>query len=179
MALGEHQGEGPDVSSEGVEFRAVDQDGLEPKVVDLWEDLGTPKGPAGHGAGRRWPRCDRLGRGPFLPEAGANPPVAALIAKRRTLLSCRPGVGATLVPTVTQAGLERIAPERPAQPPPAEEVPRGDCAGEELSVISPRQLRNLARFSEVCDSSAESGRHLLRSCFPCLLIADALGDPCA
>ncbi|MFF1419891.1 hypothetical protein [Streptomyces sp. NPDC058280] len=28
------------MSGEGVEFGAVDQDGLEAKVVDLWEGLG-------------------------------------------------------------------------------------------------------------------------------------------
>lgn len=51
LALGEHLGEGPDVSGEGVEFGAVDQDGLEPKVVGLWEGLGAPEDPAGDDAG--------------------------------------------------------------------------------------------------------------------------------
>jgi hypothetical protein len=35
------------VSGEGTEFGAVDQDCLEPKVVDLREDLGAPEYPAG------------------------------------------------------------------------------------------------------------------------------------
>ncbi|MFG2234276.1 hypothetical protein ACGFNX_30505 [Streptomyces sp. NPDC048723] len=50
LVLGEHLGEGPDVSGEGVEFEAVDQDGLEAKVVDLWEGLGAPENPAGDDA---------------------------------------------------------------------------------------------------------------------------------
>jgi hypothetical protein len=51
LALGEHLGKGPDVSGEGVEFGAVDQDGLESKLVDLWEGLGASENPAGDDAG--------------------------------------------------------------------------------------------------------------------------------
>jgi hypothetical protein len=39
------------VTGEGVEFGAVDQDGLEPKVVDLRESLRSPEDPAGDDAG--------------------------------------------------------------------------------------------------------------------------------
>jgi hypothetical protein len=39
------------VTGEGVEFGAVDQDGLEPKVVDLREGLGAPEDPSGDDAG--------------------------------------------------------------------------------------------------------------------------------
>lgn len=35
LALGEHVGEGPDVTCQGIEFGAVGQDGLEPEL--LWE----------------------------------------------------------------------------------------------------------------------------------------------
>lgn len=51
LTLGEYLGEGADVSGEGVEFGAVDQDGLEPKVVDLRESLGAAEDPAGDDAG--------------------------------------------------------------------------------------------------------------------------------
>ncbi|MGW1248346.1 hypothetical protein [Streptomyces sp. NPDC002535] len=51
LALGEHLGEGPDVSGESVEFGAVDQNGLEPKAVDLREGLGAPEDPAGDDTG--------------------------------------------------------------------------------------------------------------------------------
>ncbi|MDX6761204.1 hypothetical protein SIN09_17695 [Streptomyces sp. F8] len=51
LALDEHLGEGPDVSGEGLEFGTVDQDGLEPKAVGLWEGFGAPEDPAGDDAG--------------------------------------------------------------------------------------------------------------------------------
>ncbi|RMB80419.1 hypothetical protein CTZ28_40485 [Streptomyces shenzhenensis] len=51
LALGEHLGEGPDVTGEGVESGAVGQDGLEPKVVDLRESLRSPEGPFGDDPG--------------------------------------------------------------------------------------------------------------------------------
>ncbi|MGW1848953.1 hypothetical protein, partial [Streptomyces sp. NPDC001966] len=51
LAFGEHLGEGPHVSGEGVEFVAVDQYGLESKVVDFREGLGAPEDPASDNAG--------------------------------------------------------------------------------------------------------------------------------
>ncbi|GAA3011548.1 hypothetical protein JCM13580A_62530 [Streptomyces drozdowiczii] len=39
LALGEHLAEGTDVAGEGVQFRAVDQNGLESKVLRLVEVL--------------------------------------------------------------------------------------------------------------------------------------------
>ncbi|XQE77546.1 hypothetical protein ACN24L_00235 [Streptomyces microflavus] len=51
LALGEHLGEDPDVTGEGVEFGAVHQDGLEPKMIDLREGLGAPEDPASNDSG--------------------------------------------------------------------------------------------------------------------------------
>ncbi|GAA2920773.1 hypothetical protein [Streptomyces enissocaesilis] len=45
LALGEHLGEGPDVTGQGVEFRAVGQDGLEPELFDLGQRLGSAEDP--------------------------------------------------------------------------------------------------------------------------------------
>ncbi|MFE6667438.1 hypothetical protein ACFVFH_28240 [Streptomyces sp. NPDC057697] len=48
LLLGEHLGGGLDVSGENFEVGAVDQNGLESKVVDLWERLGAAEDPT-HG----------------------------------------------------------------------------------------------------------------------------------
>ncbi|MFE1381918.1 hypothetical protein ACFW6S_23580 [Streptomyces sp. NPDC058740] len=46
LALGEHPREGPpDVCGEGVEFGAVDQDGLKPEMIGIREGIGAPEGP--------------------------------------------------------------------------------------------------------------------------------------
>ncbi|WP_374106014.1 hypothetical protein [Kitasatospora sp. RG8] len=46
LALGEHLPEGADVAGEGVQFRAVDQNGLEPKVLRLSEGLRSAEDPS-------------------------------------------------------------------------------------------------------------------------------------
>ena len=46
LALGEHLGAGPDVTSQGAEFRAVGQDGLEPELFDLGQRLGSTENAA-------------------------------------------------------------------------------------------------------------------------------------
>ncbi|MGW5666293.1 hypothetical protein ACWEWG_40900 [Streptomyces sp. NPDC003758] len=45
LVLGEHLGEGPDMTGQGVEFRAVGQDGLEPELLDLGQRLGSADDP--------------------------------------------------------------------------------------------------------------------------------------
>ncbi|GAA1536037.1 hypothetical protein GCM10009730_51560 [Streptomyces albidochromogenes] len=51
LALGEHLAEGPDVTGEGIEFGAEDQDGFEPKAVGLRQGLGPAEDPSGDDAG--------------------------------------------------------------------------------------------------------------------------------
>ncbi|MFE5586378.1 transposase [Kitasatospora sp. NPDC056531] len=51
LTLGEHLAEGADVAGEGVQFRAVDQDGLEPKVLRLGEGLRPAENPSSHDTG--------------------------------------------------------------------------------------------------------------------------------
>ncbi|KPC81158.1 hypothetical protein ADK82_19715 [Streptomyces sp. NRRL S-4] len=51
LALGEHLAEGADVAGEGVQFRAVDQNGLESKVFRLGEGLGSAEDPSGDDPG--------------------------------------------------------------------------------------------------------------------------------
>ncbi|MFD7833960.1 hypothetical protein [Streptomyces sp. NPDC059761] len=46
LALSEHLAEGADVAGEGVQFRAVDQEGLEPKVLRLGEGLRPAEDPS-------------------------------------------------------------------------------------------------------------------------------------
>lgn len=41
LAFGEHVGEGPDVTGQGIEFGAVGKDGLEPELFDLGQRLGV------------------------------------------------------------------------------------------------------------------------------------------
>ncbi|MFF3003018.1 hypothetical protein ACFVTF_09455 [Kitasatospora sp. NPDC057940] len=50
-ALGEYLAEGADVACEGVQFRAVDQNGLESKVLRLGEGFGPTKDPSGNDPG--------------------------------------------------------------------------------------------------------------------------------
>ncbi|WP_406481253.1 hypothetical protein [Streptomyces platensis] len=50
LALGEHLGEGPDVTAEGVEFGAVGQDGLELELFDL----GAEDRPSGESTAATW-----------------------------------------------------------------------------------------------------------------------------
>ncbi|MFC8900599.1 hypothetical protein [Streptomyces cinereoruber] len=52
-ALGEHLAEGTDVAGESVEFRAVDPNGLKPKVLRLGEGLRSAEDPSGDALGRR------------------------------------------------------------------------------------------------------------------------------
>lgn len=51
LSLGEDLGEGADMSGEGFQFRAVDQDGLESELFDVGERVGVAQDPAGDGAG--------------------------------------------------------------------------------------------------------------------------------
>lgn len=53
LALGEHLPEGADVAGEGVRFRAVDQNGLEPKVLRLSEGLRSAEPATTRGDGGR------------------------------------------------------------------------------------------------------------------------------
>ncbi|MFI2780805.1 hypothetical protein [Streptomyces sp. ALB3] len=46
LALGGYLTEGADVAGEGVQFRAVDQNGLEPKVFRLGEGLRPTEDPS-------------------------------------------------------------------------------------------------------------------------------------
>jgi hypothetical protein len=46
LALGEHLTEGADVACEGVQFRAMDHNGLEPKVLRLGEGLRPTDDPS-------------------------------------------------------------------------------------------------------------------------------------
>lgn len=120
------------MACEGVHFRAVDPNGFESKVLRLGEGLWSAEDPSGDDAGRWWPSGDGARREPFLPEVGANPLVAALIAERHDFFPHRPGVRAALVPAVIQVGLEGVEFGRPALPLPVEQVLRGGCVGAEL-----------------------------------------------
>lgn len=51
LTFGEHVGEGPDVTGQGAEFRAVGRDGLEPELFDLGQRRGSAGDPSGHHAG--------------------------------------------------------------------------------------------------------------------------------
>ncbi|MFD0344835.1 hypothetical protein ACFVH0_40270 [Streptomyces sp. NPDC127117] len=51
LALGEHLAEGADVAGEGVQLRAVDQNGLEAEMLRLGEGLGSAEDPYGDDAG--------------------------------------------------------------------------------------------------------------------------------
>ncbi|MFD8013723.1 hypothetical protein, partial [Streptomyces sp. NPDC058955] len=61
LAFGKHVGEGPDVTSQGIEFRAVGEDGLEPELFDLGQRLGPAEDPSRHHAGADG--CAVTGRG--------------------------------------------------------------------------------------------------------------------
>lgn len=132
LALGEHLAEGADVAGKGVQFRAVDQDGLELKALRLGEGLRPAKDPSGDDPRGQWPSRDGAWREPLLPEIGANPLVAALIAERHDLLPHSPGVRAALVPAVIQIGFEGVEFGWPALPLPLEQFLRGGRVGEEL-----------------------------------------------
>lgn len=47
LAFGEHLGEGPGMSGEGLEFGAVGQDSLEPKLFALGEGFRAAEDPPG------------------------------------------------------------------------------------------------------------------------------------
>lgn len=51
LAFGEHGGEGPDVTGQGAEFRAVGWDGLEPELFDHGQRRGSAGDPSRHHAG--------------------------------------------------------------------------------------------------------------------------------
>ncbi|MFF8279674.1 hypothetical protein ACF05T_26775 [Streptomyces lateritius] len=51
LALGEHLAEGADVAGEGVEFRAVNQNGLEPRALRLGEGLRPAEDSSGDDPG--------------------------------------------------------------------------------------------------------------------------------
>jgi hypothetical protein len=51
LALGEHLTEGADVAGDGVRFRAVDQNGLEPELLRLGEALRPTEDPSGDDPG--------------------------------------------------------------------------------------------------------------------------------
>ncbi|MFG3013629.1 hypothetical protein ACGFZB_24860 [Streptomyces cinerochromogenes] len=55
LALGEHLGEGSDVTGQGIELRAIGQDGPEPELFDLGQSFGSAEDPSRHHAG-----CGRL-----------------------------------------------------------------------------------------------------------------------
>lgn len=61
LALGEHPGEGQDVTGEGAEFGAIGQDGLEPDLFHLGRNLGPAENPARHPPGDGG--CAVTGRG--------------------------------------------------------------------------------------------------------------------
>ncbi|MEV5385708.1 hypothetical protein [Streptomyces sp. NPDC052721] len=54
LALGEHLGEGPDMSGEGLEFGAAGQDGFEPEGFALGEGFRAAEDPPGHRPVCRW-----------------------------------------------------------------------------------------------------------------------------
>ncbi|GAA2767579.1 hypothetical protein GCM10010103_66210 [Streptomyces paradoxus] len=66
LPLGEHLGEGPDVTGQGIELRAVGQDGLEPELFDLGQRLGSAEDPSRHHAGCQRLRGNRPWQGAFL-----------------------------------------------------------------------------------------------------------------
>ncbi len=111
------------MTGQGIEFRAVGQDGLEPELFDLGQRLGSAEDPSRHHAGCRRLRGDRPWRGPLLSQVGADPAVASSVARGNDLFPELPGVGAALVPAFVQVGLVLVEDGGPAVLPlAAEEV---------------------------------------------------------
>jgi hypothetical protein len=73
LVLGEHVGEGPNVTGQSIEFRAVGQDGLESELFGLGQCLGSAENPSRHHAGRRRLCGDRPRRSALLSQVGADP----------------------------------------------------------------------------------------------------------
>ncbi|GGU93137.1 hypothetical protein GCM10010260_29970 [Streptomyces filipinensis] len=119
LALGEHLGEGPDVTGQGAEFRADGKDGFEPELFDLGQRLGSTEDLSRHHARCRRLHGDRLRRGVLLQQADADPAVAASIAQGNDLLPGLSGVGAALVPTLVHVGLVLVEDGGPGVLPPA------------------------------------------------------------
>jgi hypothetical protein len=69
------------VTGQGVEFRTVGKDGLEPELFDLGKRLGSAEDPSRHHAGCRRLRGDRPWRGALPSQVGADPAIAASMPK--------------------------------------------------------------------------------------------------